>query len=226
MISCWPDGGTQFGVCAMAVRGNIRKSFHIRILEIESHRGGYQSSLSQVAQITSGTQSCNAAWAERRPVVYIARVIRRDTPSGHFAHDLSGVAGAEIEDVVLRRVGAVNVVHRAASDVLPVEVQVGTEDHRQTILGKNIRFVVRNADKVSIVGRGDPGIHELRIEHGEPGRNHHTGKDPAGERCLGAIIYLVSCNPKLFTIRRAGLSAADGTLDTGNKIRERPFHAE
>src|ERR1700693_1865426 len=107
MISCWLEGGTQFWLCAAAAREIAKKSFHIRILEVEPHRSGDQPRLTQMPQITAGTLPRDTAGAQRRPVVYIARVIRGDAPGGHFPKELRSVAGAKINYVVLRRVGAV-----------------------------------------------------------------------------------------------------------------------
>src|SRR5580704_5833986 len=128
MISCWLDGGRQFGVCATAARASAKKSFHIRVLKVEPHRSGDQPWLAEMPEIAAGTLPRDAAGTQGRPIVYIAGVIRRDPPSGRFSHDFGGVADAEIEDVVLRCVGAVNVVDRPAAYMLPIEIKVGAED--------------------------------------------------------------------------------------------------
>src|SRR5579864_1815851 len=118
MISCRLEGGTQFGVCATAAKDSAKTSFHIRVLKVEPHGSGDQPWLAEMPEIAAGALPRDTARTQGRPVVYIARVIRRDPPGGHFPHDFGGVADAEIEDVVLGGVGAVDVVDRPASDVL------------------------------------------------------------------------------------------------------------
>src|SRR6185437_8779199 len=179
-----------------------------------------------MAQITAGTLARDAARAQRRPVVYIARVICRDAPCGHSAQDFRGVAGTDIKDVVLRRVGAVDVVDRAAAYMLPVEIEKGAEDQRQTVLGEDIGFVVWDAYKIPVVGCGDARIRKFWIQHRQPGSKHEAREYPAGDRRFNAIITLVARDPKFLAIRGPRLSAANGIHDAGNKIRKRSFHAE
>ena len=58
----------------------------------------------------------------------------------------------------------------------------------QAILGKNIGLVVGNADKVPVVRGGDSRIGKLRVQHGQPARDHETLEDPAGEHRFDAVV--------------------------------------
>ena len=71
-------------------------------------------------------------------------------------YDLGGVADAKIKGVVLGHVGAVDVVDRAASYVLPVEVEEGASPHRKVILGKNVGLVIGDPDEVLLFVAATP----------------------------------------------------------------------
>src|ERR1035441_9030697 len=150
MMSCWLDDGTQPGAWAAATdtTASVKRietaTFPdiLTPLKLEPHRGRDQPRLAQVRQIAAAALSRDAAGAQGGPVMHIGQVVCRDPPGGQYSHRLGGVADAEIEGVVLGRVGAVDVVDRAASYMLPIEIQEGAGQPRQVVLGQQIGFVV------------------------------------------------------------------------------------
>src|SRR5271165_1615794 len=93
-------------------------------LKLHSHRSQHQARLAEMAQIAPGALPRNAARTQSRPVVHIRDVVGRDAPRGRQPFENSpGISEADVERVVLRCVRAVDVIHRAASYVLPIETQ-------------------------------------------------------------------------------------------------------
>src|ERR1041384_1302641 len=92
-------------------------------LKGESHGSRYQPWLSKVSEITSCALSCDASGTERRPIVYIRRVVERNAPGRCSSEEGCRVPHTEIENVILGCICAVDVVDRPLPDVLPVEIQ-------------------------------------------------------------------------------------------------------
>src|SRR6516164_5683008 len=104
--------------------------------------------------------------------MYVRSVIRRDAPRGQLSEDFRGVAKTEIEDIVLGNVGAINIVDWPPSHVLPIEVEEEACEYRQTVLRKDIRFVMRDADEVLVIGRCDTGVRQVWIQRDQTACHH------------------------------------------------------
>src|SRR5689334_7660209 len=120
-------------------------------LKVKTHGSRDQPWLSKVSEITPSALPCDASGTERRPVVQVGRIARRDTPGRCFSKEGCRIPDTEIENIVLRRIRAIDVVDRPPADVLPVEIQKDSGQALQPVLGKNIGFVIRHAYKVPVV---------------------------------------------------------------------------
>src|SRR5436190_6125361 len=150
-----------------------------------------------MCEIASRALPRNAARTQRGPVMHVGRVVGRYAPGAHFPHDLGGVANTEIKEVVLRSIGAVNVVDRTTSDMLPIEIQKGPEHDRQMILRQDIGLVVGHPHKVLVVGSSKASVRKLRTQHRQTAGDHQTGEDPSGKHRLYSIVELLASNLEL-----------------------------
>src|SRR5262249_39244729 len=135
MINCSPDNGTQVFVCAKTeVRNMEKRAVPIIVMasKIKSHRGREQARLTKMPEIAACALTCNATGPQCGPVTDVRQVVCGDAPRYRVLPDFRGVAQAKIEQIVLRHVGAVDVIHRSSPDMLPIEVQVNAFQSRQT----------------------------------------------------------------------------------------------
>src|SRR5215469_5226035 len=98
------------------------------LLKLEPRGSGDYARLTEMAQITARALSRNASGAQRRPVEHVRGILRRHAPRCQLAENARRIADAEIERVELRRVAAVDVVNRAATHMLPVEIEKRADD--------------------------------------------------------------------------------------------------
>src|SRR5689334_22382899 len=130
MISCPGECPTQGVVCAIATDPSHSADRNRTMLKTKPHGSGNQPRLAQMSETTAGALPGDAARTQSRPVVYIRCIVRGDPPRGCFSQELGRIAYAEIEQIALRGVGAVDVIEGFSPHMLPVEVEIGTGKKR------------------------------------------------------------------------------------------------
>jgi hypothetical protein len=123
----------------------------------------------------------------------IGNVTDSDPPGCDLSDQLRTIPEAEIKGIVLRCPRAVHVIYRSAAYMLPVKVEERSRQFGQAILGENVGFVVRDADKPRIVCSSDSRVGKFRIQHTKATRNHQARQDPSGKHAFN-IVDLITDN--------------------------------
>src|SRR5436190_4086841 len=115
MINSRPEGGTQFDVCAVGDEASESVS-RIRLimpppLKGVTHRCRDEPRLSKMSEITARALPGDTSWTKCGPVVRVRRIADGDAPRRHFSQNRRRITNADVENIVLRRIGAVDVVH-------------------------------------------------------------------------------------------------------------------
>src|SRR5262249_41673479 len=122
-----------------------------------------------------------------------------------------------------RRVSAIDIIDSPPPRMLPIPVEEEARQQGQTILRKYIRFVVRNADEISVVRCRNTSVCQLWIKRDQATCYHEPVEDPSGEHGFNAVVKLASGNLVALAIRGPGQITASGIDHASYIVRERPL---